>query len=488
MKYNKPPQPLRALLALLALATLSALPAAAVTVTLDPQGGSLAAAHATLTVTPGQPYGTLPVPSKPKAAFLGWWTMPDGTGALITPGVTVATEADAQTLYAKWAPAPAAAIAPAGEAAAASTVAASGTWHFTGLDVNANSSDTTAITRTGTVTVAADGALTFSWDSSANLTLEFDIDARAPARVADNTDALAASDTSGSVTTNAKLLKIDNDTWILQTVRQTQNNYFDPVEDRAIIAGVLHRNALPTPNASAWTRTFNMNSVNMNGVSGNEIETEYIGAIREIKNHNGDMHAFERGEYYYSCSNSDEPAIYDVEINYDVTWDADGAIKSGEEDSEYYTRTWWGGDIFHYTETDESHRVVDEDKWENGEWYHFDDNSWGPDSDPHHILSPSGDFYVCDEVESDYIDKILCFQLPGNRLAVVEIEVEYSFSSRVDVESDPFGGDGLSFGSPDTGGDNSSGDGGGGGGAPLPLMLALFALALAGRLTTRRSA
>ncbi|MDR0352214.1 MAG: InlB B-repeat-containing protein [Opitutaceae bacterium] len=89
---------------------------AAVTVTLDPQGGALDGADATLTVTPGQPYGALPVPVKPKFTFLGWWTLLDGTGALVTPSATVATDAGAQTLYAKWQAHPVIQTAPAAAA------------------------------------------------------------------------------------------------------------------------------------------------------------------------------------------------------------------------------------------------------------------------------------------------------------------------------------------------------------------------------------
>ncbi|OAM89239.1 hypothetical protein AW736_14075, partial [Termitidicoccus mucosus] len=121
----------------------SAVPAS-VLVTLDPQGGAFpaaaananAATPATLAVTPGEAYGALPVPARDGHVFHGWWTLPDGTGALITPGTLVPVPANtaaaapasasdtALTLYAKWSPAAAsvAAAAPAAPAPAAAAL------------------------------------------------------------------------------------------------------------------------------------------------------------------------------------------------------------------------------------------------------------------------------------------------------------------------------------------------------------------------------
>jgi formylglycine-generating enzyme required for sulfatase activity len=146
-------RPRAALAAALIITLLSATGAASaapasVLVTLDPQGGALpaqpaatpgapAAAALTLAVTPGEAYGALPVPARDGHAFHGWWTLPDGTGALITPGAIVAipaaalaaddgdTAAAALTLYAKWEPLPPPAPTAAAFAGARAALAAS---------------------------------------------------------------------------------------------------------------------------------------------------------------------------------------------------------------------------------------------------------------------------------------------------------------------------------------------------------------------------
>jgi uncharacterized repeat protein (TIGR02543 family) len=73
-----------------------------VTITFDANGGALGTQSATKEVTRGGTYGALPAPVRANYAFRGWWTLADGTGALITPSATVSTAAGAQTLYAKW--------------------------------------------------------------------------------------------------------------------------------------------------------------------------------------------------------------------------------------------------------------------------------------------------------------------------------------------------------------------------------------------------
>ena len=68
------------------------------TVTFDPNGGTVS--PASMTVTYGQPYGTMPVPTRSGYTFDGWYTMASG-GALITDSTTVSTAAN-HTLYAHW--------------------------------------------------------------------------------------------------------------------------------------------------------------------------------------------------------------------------------------------------------------------------------------------------------------------------------------------------------------------------------------------------
>ena len=70
------------------------------TVTFDPNGGMLAEADKTKSLTTGEPYGTLPVPSYAGYDFAGWYTEQNG-GTKIESDTTV-TVFGTQTLYAHW--------------------------------------------------------------------------------------------------------------------------------------------------------------------------------------------------------------------------------------------------------------------------------------------------------------------------------------------------------------------------------------------------
>ena len=72
------------------------------TVTFDPNGGKLAEADKTKSLTTGEPYGTLPVPSYAGYDFAGWYTEQNG-GTEIKENTTV-TVFGTQTLYAHWTP------------------------------------------------------------------------------------------------------------------------------------------------------------------------------------------------------------------------------------------------------------------------------------------------------------------------------------------------------------------------------------------------
>ena len=72
------------------------------TVTFDPNGGMLAEADKTKSLTTGEPYGTLPVPSYAGYDFAGWYTEQNG-GTEIKENTTV-TVFGTQTLYAHWTP------------------------------------------------------------------------------------------------------------------------------------------------------------------------------------------------------------------------------------------------------------------------------------------------------------------------------------------------------------------------------------------------
>ena len=81
---------------------VSGMVARPLTVTFDPNGGTLDEADKTKSVSTGEPYGTLPVPSYAGYDFAGWYTEKDG-GTQIEEDTTV-TAAGTQTLYAHWTP------------------------------------------------------------------------------------------------------------------------------------------------------------------------------------------------------------------------------------------------------------------------------------------------------------------------------------------------------------------------------------------------
>ena len=70
------------------------------TVTFDPNGGTLAEADKTKSLTTGDTYGTLPVPNYEGYDFAGWYTEQNG-GTKIESDTTV-TVAGTQTFYAHW--------------------------------------------------------------------------------------------------------------------------------------------------------------------------------------------------------------------------------------------------------------------------------------------------------------------------------------------------------------------------------------------------
>jgi len=72
--------------------------AAGVTVTYDANGGD--SASVSTVVTPGEPYGRQPEPTRRAHSFIGWYTAPGG-GARVTAD-TLVTETASHTLYAHW--------------------------------------------------------------------------------------------------------------------------------------------------------------------------------------------------------------------------------------------------------------------------------------------------------------------------------------------------------------------------------------------------
>ena len=72
------------------------------TVTFDPNGGTLAEADKTRSLMTGDTYGTLPVPSYEGYDFAGWYT--EQNGGTKIEGNTTVTVFGTQTLYAHWTP------------------------------------------------------------------------------------------------------------------------------------------------------------------------------------------------------------------------------------------------------------------------------------------------------------------------------------------------------------------------------------------------
>ena len=70
------------------------------TVTLDPNGGTLAAGEGAKLVQCGSTYGTLPTPKRTDYRFDGWYTQKDG-GTKVDENTTVTARTD-HTLYARW--------------------------------------------------------------------------------------------------------------------------------------------------------------------------------------------------------------------------------------------------------------------------------------------------------------------------------------------------------------------------------------------------
>ena len=73
------------------------------TVTFDPNGGTLDEADKTKSLSTGECYGTLPVPSYAGYDFAGWYTEKDG-GTEIKEDTTIMSSRAAHTLYAHWTP------------------------------------------------------------------------------------------------------------------------------------------------------------------------------------------------------------------------------------------------------------------------------------------------------------------------------------------------------------------------------------------------
>ncbi len=76
--------------------TLKVVPAPVYTVKLNPNGGSVSAKS--ITVTYGQAYGAMPVPTRTGYTFVGWWTE---KGKQVTPS-TICHAGRNYTLYARW--------------------------------------------------------------------------------------------------------------------------------------------------------------------------------------------------------------------------------------------------------------------------------------------------------------------------------------------------------------------------------------------------
>jgi hypothetical protein len=278
------------------------------------------------------------------------------------------------------------------------------------------------------------------------------------------------------------LLKIDADTWVLQTFRLTKSG--STVTGGRAIAGVLHRNPLSTPSAGAWVKEFNVNNSWLYA-DRTDYATAYAGGISQTVKQDSSLWEMDRALVYSGGFDSD----------WDEDWD-DSATATRNADGSYTTkyqgtiinRTWWEGSTFYDTDYDDGEE--DKMKWVDGCWYHWFNSQWSESgSFNDDAFLPDGDFYALNGTYYDYVfDKVFVFQLPGNRLASVNLQADNGwFDSIVLVESPIFGGGGINNNSGGGnngnngggGGNNTGGGGNGGGGAPALPALALLALLLA---------
>ncbi|OAM89385.1 hypothetical protein OH491_14085 [Termitidicoccus mucosus] len=365
---------------------------------------------------------------------------------------------------------------------------AAGTWHFTGLDGQLTSASAGSAGRVqGSVTVAASGALTFSWDPTADLTLSFAADPAAPACVTASTVALIAGAAGATFDARAKLLKIDADTWTLQTVSLARSGA--TVTGGRVIAGILHRDPLPAPGAAVWEREVDSNDTKFSLYGDGGYYNSYEGAATQCFLFNQTLDGPYRAYFYGGGEDCRNGAQNTWRKYYAVTRSADGGIWSrlihGGDPFELHTK--WEGSTFYYTETYKhggGGAYENKDKWENGVWYRWDDrdNAWKAEDGIGGLL-PDGSFYAADDGGKNgmIFGKRLLFQLPGDRLALAHVSFDAGgeLYSRAWVESTPFGsGDSNGNG----GGNSGGGEGGGGGGAPVLPALALLAALLALRV------
>ena len=144
-------------------------------VSFDAQGGTVS--QASKTVTKGDAYGTLPIPTRDGYAFAGWYTDANGAGTAVTSSTTVTTASN-HTLYAKWTAIsstytvtfdaqggtvnPASKTVTQGDAYGALPTPAREGYGFAGWYTGANGTGT-EVTASTTVTTASNHALYAKW-------------------------------------------------------------------------------------------------------------------------------------------------------------------------------------------------------------------------------------------------------------------------------------------------------------------------------------
>ena len=84
-----------------------------ITVTFDPNGGSVSPQYKTVTVMSGAVYGDLPTPVRSYCTFIGWYTKASG-GSKVTSATSLQSESN-HTLYAHWSQKPTSGWVPASQ-------------------------------------------------------------------------------------------------------------------------------------------------------------------------------------------------------------------------------------------------------------------------------------------------------------------------------------------------------------------------------------
>jgi hypothetical protein len=345
-----------------------------------------------------------------------------------------------------------------------------GTWHFSGktcTTTTAFGGDTGTMMKSQiTITRSGDSyTASYAWDSSQTDTFTLAADPKAPAGVF--ASVLKHSSIVNGVETQAKFVKIDNDTWLFyftkSTPSSTSSSYSKPAR---VVGGVLTRSAPPAVNASAWAGGGKaVSNIGIDFYPSSGFEERIGGSTQAVwrifKNGSKyylDPTLFTLGsgwnfDYFYNTSG--ELTGYSVENSSgEYFYNADGTPTGqyyrydGNTSYEYYENQLRAskrqdGNVFYYY--DSAGRLEWRREYRSGEWYCYD-----ADGDLEEIVAAGyylqeGDFL--DGYQGDYDERLgsHLVQLPGNRFALIDgsassSEIEFGITITGVASSAPGGG------------------------------------------------